>query len=118
MERRYSLDLLTLYAMSFNKLVRDKIPEIIAGENKVPEIRILGDDEYKAELLVKLREEVAEYANDDTVEELADILEVTYALARLHGVESSELEQLREEKLKTRGGFKERIYLIGEAGAA
>ena len=57
----------------FNKLVRDKIPEIIASKGEYAKTRILDNDEYKKELDKKLLEEVNEYMTDDNVEELADI---------------------------------------------
>ena len=34
----------------YKKLVRDKIPEIIKGNNQNPITRILSDEEYKFEL--------------------------------------------------------------------
>ena len=69
----------------YNKLVRDKIPKIIEDSGKSATIRILSDSEYVNALETKLDEEVGEYHRDKSVEELADILEVIYALAATCG---------------------------------
>jgi predicted house-cleaning noncanonical NTP pyrophosphatase (MazG superfamily) len=95
----------------FNKLVRDKIPEIIAANDQVPITRTLDDEEYEVQLRKKLQEEVAEYLEDVNTEELADILEVVYALGVQLGVTPHELEQLRLQKAQKRGGFEKRIFL-------
>ncbi|MBR5683987.1 MAG: nucleoside triphosphate pyrophosphohydrolase [Ruminococcus sp.] len=94
-----------------NKLVRDKIPEIIANAGKTAHTHILTEDEYIAELDKKLGEEVAEYQVDKSIEELADMLEVMYAIAQARGWSVSELEKVRSEKAEKRGGFKDKIYL-------
>lgn len=99
-----------------NKLVRDRIPEIIENTGKSFKTKILSDERYKAELKRKLNEEVAEYqetANDsDALEELADILELMHALAHSHGVSIEKVEQIRKEKAEKRGAFNEKIFLI------
>lgn len=95
----------------FNKLVRDKIPEVITANGQTPRTRTLDDDEYQVELHKKLQEEVNEYLEDVNAEELADILEVVYALGAQLGATSQELEQLRLEKAQKRGGFEKRIFL-------
>ena len=94
-----------------NKLVRDKIPEIIENAGKTSVTHILSDDEYLSELDKKLNEECAEYQADKSIEELADMLEVMYAIAEARGWLVSELEAVRKEKAEKRGGFKEKIYL-------
>ncbi|MDD6200028.1 MAG: nucleoside triphosphate pyrophosphohydrolase, partial [Firmicutes bacterium] len=66
--------------MEYQKLVRDKIPELIAAGGETPVIRVLEDGEYLSRLEDKLEEEVAEYRQSGEPEELADILEVVYAL--------------------------------------
>ena len=63
----------------YNKLVRDKIPEIILNDNCKPNTRILDEIEYKKELDKKLLEEVNEYLKDDNIEEFEDVLEVMYS---------------------------------------
>lgn len=97
----------------YNKLVRDGIPDIIRGQGHVPETRILPDEEYRRCLTDKLQEEVAEFLADATPEELADILEVVYALADAGGTSPAKLDAIRRQKVKDRGTFKQKIYLIG-----
>lgn len=96
----------------FNKLVRDRIPQIIAGSGVVAEVRTLTDDEYRIFLEAKLDEEVGEYHRDPSLEELADILEVVYALAGAIGCTKEELLQKYQAKHDQRGGFKEKLLLI------
>lgn len=98
--------------MVFHKLVRDKIPQIIAQNGGKANTRILEDGEYRRYLEEKLDEEVAEFHHDHTPEELADILEVVYALSADLGYSREELEKLREKKRQERGGFDEKIFLI------
>jgi predicted house-cleaning noncanonical NTP pyrophosphatase (MazG superfamily) len=93
-------------------LVRDKIPDIITRHGNKAIIKILGIDMYKAELRKKLQEEVAEFYESGKIEELVDILEVVYALAAAEGISRSQLEKMRREKRKERGGFDRRIFLI------
>lgn len=100
--------------MALQKLVRDKIPEIICSSGYEPVTRVLDDGEYVAELEKKLDEEVAEYHESKSVEELADILEVVYALCEAHGKNVSELMDVYEKKHDERGGFKEKIFLISK----
>lgn len=94
-----------------NKLVRDKIPEIIELDGRKAVTRILDEKEMIKCLENKLQEEVNEYIEDRTVEELADILEVIYALCRVKGVSLEELERTRAIKEIARGSFNERIFL-------
>lgn len=97
--------------MKHNKLVRDKIPEIIQNSGKIPRTRILSDELYLAELNKKLNEECAEYQADNSFEELADMLEVMYAIVEARGCTVKELENIRLEKRRMRGGFKDKIFL-------
>ncbi len=94
-----------------NKLVRDKIPDIIKADGRVAFFRTLSDEEYISELDRKLVEECKEYCEDKSIEELADILEVIYAIAEVKGCSPAELEELRNIKGDKRGGFKEKIFL-------
>jgi predicted house-cleaning noncanonical NTP pyrophosphatase (MazG superfamily) len=97
-------------AMNHGKLVRDKIPQIIRSKGQVPVIYTADSEEYHIRLRDKLREEVEEYlASDNDREELADILEVLYALARQAGTDQQQLEKLRAAKAEKRGGFADRI---------
>ncbi|QHW31444.1 nucleoside triphosphate pyrophosphohydrolase [Paenibacillus rhizovicinus] len=100
----------------YNKLVRDRIPSMIHANGKACRTRILDEDAYKHELTLKLKEESEEYfaAQEpvDSLEELADMLEVIRALAAVHGATWEELEALRGQKAEARGGFRDRVYLI------
>ena len=99
-------------AAIYNKLVRDKIPEIIESKGGKAEIRILSDEEYPIYLEAKLDEEVGEFHRDKTAEELADILEVLYALAESIGCSREELLETYEKKHAARGGFEKKLFLI------
>ena len=94
-----------------NKLVRDKIPEIIEKAGKTAYTHILSEEEYMTELDKKLNEKCAEYQADKSIEELADMLEVMYAITEARGWSVSELEAVRKSKAEKRGGFKKKIYL-------
>ena len=95
----------------YNKLVRDKIPEIIEADGKTCKTRILSDEEYIASLEAKLNEEVAEYQADKNLEEMADVLEVLQAICIARGYSLVELEALRKKKASERGGFADKIFL-------
>ncbi len=95
----------------YNKLVRDKIPDIIAECGKKSEYHFLSDTEYLVELDRKLDEECSEYHSDKSLDELADMLEVIYAIAKAKGCSQSELENIRIEKRLKRGGFEQKIFL-------
>ncbi|MDO5344060.1 MAG: nucleoside triphosphate pyrophosphohydrolase [Candidatus Saccharibacteria bacterium] len=95
----------------YNKLVRDKILEIIKANGQKSTHRILEDDEYTEELIKKLFEEAREYEKDRNTDELADIMEVVYALAKLHSCTPGQLEQIRLEKAQKRGNFDKKIFL-------
>ncbi|MGM0896432.1 MAG: nucleoside triphosphate pyrophosphohydrolase [Bacillota bacterium] len=100
----------------YNKLVRDKIPQVIENSGLQFETRILSEEEYKTEVTKKLTEELREYEETDNpkdaVEELADILELIHAAAELNGFSFEEVEEVRVKKAEKRGGFKARIFLI------
>lgn len=95
----------------FNKLVRDKIPEIIRKNGEKPRVKILDDENYIKELNKKLKEEVNEFLAEESVEELADVLEVVYSLAEANNYGLEKLECVRKEKAEKRGAFKDRVFL-------
>ena len=95
----------------YNKLVRDRIPEIIEGSGRTCVTEILSDEDDLRMLDAKLDEELAEYHADQNIEELADLLEVIRACAVARGYTVEELEQVRAEKAAKRGGFEKRILL-------
>lgn len=98
----------------YNKLVRDKIPEIIEGKNETPVTRILNDDECKLELEKKLYEEykeVIESSGEDRLFELDDMIEVIKSLALLSGKTLEDIIELANGKRNKRGGFEKKIFL-------
>lgn len=95
----------------YNKLVRDKIPQIIQNDGKKYWSRILSDEEHLEELLKKLGEELEELKEARSIEELADVKEIVHALADALGVSQEELEKVRIDKAKKRGGFRDKIFL-------
>ncbi|MCK9272401.1 nucleoside triphosphate pyrophosphohydrolase [Candidatus Gracilibacteria bacterium] len=99
--------------MKYNKLIRDKIPEIMEGKGVKFSSHIANNEEYWLKLKEKLQEEVAEVLEDDSVliEELADTLEVIYAICDFKGISREDLENLRKEKQEKRGGFRDKIIL-------
>lgn len=98
----------------YNKLVRDKIPNIIKEKGETPFVRILDENEYKKELEKKLYEEYKEVIKaygDDRVEELADMLELIRVLASLENKTLNDVIAIADKKVKKRGAFKEKIFL-------
>ena len=95
----------------YNKLVRDRIPEIIEASGNTCVTEILSDEDYLRMLDAKLDEELAEYHADQNIEELADLMEVIRACAVARGYSVEELEQVRAVKATKRGGFEKRILL-------
>ena len=99
--------------MNRGKLVRDKIPQIIMAAGKNPITRILSQEEYLLELDKKLNEEIAEYQVDKSLEEMADVLEVLFAICEARGHSVEELMKVRKEKKEARGGFEQKIFWSG-----
>ncbi len=96
---------------NYHKLVRDNIPAIIESTGATCTTEILSDADYLRMLDAKLDEELAEYHQDQNIEELADLLEVVYACAAARGYTVAELEAIRAEKARKRGGFENKILL-------
>ncbi|MGN1269331.1 MAG: phosphoribosyl-ATP pyrophosphohydrolase [Clostridia bacterium] len=96
---------------TYNKLVRDKIPDIIRAEGKLVKTKTLNEEDYRNELNKKLQEEVKEYLEDNNVEELADIVEVIYGILNSMNISLENFETIRKEKEQKRGAFKEKIFL-------
>ncbi len=104
----------------YGKLVRDKIPEIVRTEGKVPNVRNLDVDSFRNELLYKLIEEAEELrkageyneaSKPGLIEESADVLEVMYAIFEEFDLDEGEIERVRREKLEKKGGFKDKVFL-------
>lgn len=102
---------------AYKKLVRDKIPEIIRKNGEEPIVRILDDNEYKRELEKKLQEECLEVVSatisSERMEELADVVEVVIALAKIEGKSFEEILDIAKRKSEKRGGFSGKVYLEG-----
>lgn len=99
----------------YNKIVRDKIPEMIANTGRKPLTKVLDDENYVKYLKETLLDEAIEYkltTDQHTLEELADVLEVIHALVEAQGEDMSTLESIRAEKAKTRGGFSKKLLLV------
>lgn len=94
-----------------NKLVRDGIPEIIKASGKTCVVEVLPHDAYLRELDAKLNEELAEYQQSKSLEELADLLEVMGAVVKARGYTWDDLTHVRKEKRNQRGAFDKRIFL-------
>ncbi len=97
---------------SYNKLVRDKIPNILDEKGVSYKKRIASPEEYKVELIKKLTEETREFFDDPSSEELADVIEVIEALKKLP--DYTDIEEVRKKKAEERGSFAGRIILKGE----
>ena len=97
--------------IKYHKLVRDRIPEIIESAGKKCICTELSDGEYLTMLDAKLNEELAEYQESKSLEELADLLEVMQATVLARGYTLDELERVRAEKAAKRGGFAKRLLL-------
>ena len=97
----------------YNKLVRDRIPELIANCGKICVTQIVTGKSVRQDLLrAKLLEEFAEYCDEPSLEELADIAEVVFALAAELGYNQSALLAAAEQKRADRGGFATGVVLV------
>ena len=97
--------------IKYDKLIRDKIPDIIEQSGKKCIVEVMDNDTYIEYLDQKLNEELAEYQQDKSIEELADLLEVIYAVVAARGYSVEELERLRLEKAEKRGAFEKKLLL-------
>jgi len=100
-----------LGTVSYNKLVRGKIPQIIEETGKIAVIETLDNEKYKECLDNKLEEELREYYASDNVEELADLVEVLYAILKYKGIDINDFESIRKKKVNERGAFDKRLLL-------
>lgn len=95
----------------YNKLVRDKIPEIIENSGETPVTRNIGGHELLLALLTKLVEESVEMQEGPNIEERADIEEVLRAIDKAMGFSPEQIEAARAAKAEQRGGFEQGIFL-------
>jgi len=96
----------------YNKAIRDKIPEIISQSGNKYNVKTLSDKEFLEKLEEKLSEEITEYQDSKSLEELADILEVINRIAELKGIAKDKLDEIRIMKKDERGGFEKNLILI------
>ena len=102
---------------TYNKLVRDKIPQIIkANEGGAPKTKILSDQEFIIELLKKLREEAKELTRargdkSELVKEIGDVYEIIDSIIEYYNIDKGEIMRLKRERKRKRGGFRKRIFL-------
>lgn len=98
---------------TYNKLVRDKILENInLTEEKRCNYKILNEEEYLQELDKKIFEEAHEFVENHSIEELADLMEVIFAIMKERNISIEEVEKARQIKNSRKGAFKDKIYLI------
>ena len=102
--------------ITYNKLIRDRIPEIIEASGKSFEVRKLADVAYKTSLRNKLLEEGQEVLKasdkESLVEELADVLEVFEAVLKAEGLSLNEVKDVQLAKREERGGFEGALELV------
>ncbi len=98
--------------IKYDKLVRDRIPEIIEKRGSRCKTRTCGKNEIMKYLIKKLEEEVGEFRKKESLEEIADILEVCCAIIDEMGSTRKKVEEIRERKRKERGAFRRRKILI------
>lgn len=96
----------------YNKLVRDRIPEIIEAQGQKCHYEVMTEVAYKAALDAKLTEELAEYHASGELEELADLIEVIYAIAEARGETPESLNALAARKAADRGHFRKKYLLL------
>lgn len=101
--------------LAYEKLVRDKIPEIIKANGQKGFFRILEDEEYQIKLNEKMKEELIEYLTSNSereaVQELADMSEIIDAILELKGVSKEKFCAFKQKRKEDRGGFQKRLLL-------
>ena len=99
----------------YNKLIRDKIPEIIRSKGSIPKVSVLTEKKYRKALKEKMGEEAKELleakTKNDVLNELADIQELIKAVAKNHKIAIKAVENKRKKKVKERGSFEKKIFL-------
>ena len=96
---------------TYNKLIRDNNVKLMEDKGCKVTYEILDDKRYGQELDKKLQEEVSEYLADYSVEEMADVMEVIYAMLDFRGITMEEVEKVRLNKRNLKGEFKNKIFL-------
>ena len=93
------------------KLVRDNVPDIMRMIGKHPKTHFAEGKEVEEALIAKLEEELKEVKEGRNIEEIADLIEVGYSLAKEYGTNEDKLNIIRKEKIIKNGGFNKKIIL-------
>ena len=99
---------------TYNKLIRDRIPEIIHQQGESCDVVILNNEEYRQALRAKVMEEAQEVATaegEDLAGEIADLYEVLDALLESHALSATSIKEIQSKKRAERGGFTQRLFL-------
>lgn len=100
----------------YNKLVRDRMPEILRAQGGEPDMRVLDEAEFKKLIRLKLLADAGELrvaaTREDVIKELADVLEIAEAIAAVEGIPMEEILKIKAARRAERGGFEKQIYLI------
>ncbi len=97
----------------YNKLIRDRIPELLKSRGKEAITEVLSPLDYLDRLHEKLDEELEEYHETCSIEELVDLVEVIYGILDYRCVSREEFEEIRRVKKEKRGSFEKRLLLKG-----
>ncbi len=100
---------------TYNKLIRDKIPEIIKKNGAIPKVSVLDEEKFKVALKEKLVEEASELleakTNEEVLNELSDVLQLLESIAQNNNTTIAEVEKQKEKKKIERGGFEKKLFL-------
>jgi predicted house-cleaning noncanonical NTP pyrophosphatase (MazG superfamily) len=96
----------------YNKAIRDKIPEIIESSGASCIVEVLDDEKFVDKLVIKLDEEIEEYKENKSIEEMCDLIEIAYRIAEIEGVSNKELEEMIKKKNIERGKFEKNLFLV------
>ncbi len=97
--------------MKYNKLIRDKIPELIASHGGTSKTHVADGNEFWVKLKEKLVEEAQEFVKDESEAELADLQEVVEAICTFKKYDTDQITSIKQSKLESRGGFTKRLIL-------
>lgn len=112
LEKRRSGLAIRLETATYEKLVRDRIPEVIRAHGKTPVVSILPTTtSIQKAILLKVSEELEEFTLDPCAEELADLLETVEALGKAYQIDEEEVQRIKTEKYHERGGFEKGVWL-------
>lgn len=102
--------------VTYNKLVRDKIPAIIEKDGLVCKTKQLNEEQFRKEVVLKFYEELEEYTRaqteEEAKEELADVMELVHTLMELHQINPEQLDTIRQQKNEKCGSFEQKVFLV------